>query len=250
MKRFARVLVVILSLAVIGSVVSLVPQKNAAAVGGAPVTIMNTATNAVPVTGTVNATVSGTVGVNNFPATQNVNISNPSIPVSAQQSGDWNVGLAGTPTVQFANTTPLLVKNLDEPGREPYQQTVQIPEANSGCPGSPCDSTFTFPAVPANKRLVIQHVSANLILFSGSFPFSATLGPTGPGNPLPLGGHQLLLTLQGSGQGFDFWITSQQVTFYVDPLQQPTIDVTSDPAHTPQSVAINATITGYLVSLP
>ena len=224
MKRFARALAAILSIVVLGSFVVLVPQKTAIGAGSAPVTIMNTATNAVPVTGSVSATVSGTVGVNNFPATQNVNITN--------------------------TAAPLLVKSVDEPGRAPYQQTVQIPEANSGCVQGFCDSTFTFPAVPANKRLVIQYVSADLLLSSGGVTGGATLGPTGPGNPLPLGGHVLPLTLQSSFQGVNSWMTSQQVTFYVDPLQQPTIDILSDSGHTLVSGAINATITGYLVSLP
>lgn len=229
MKRFARALVVLLSLAVIGSVVSLVPQKNVTAQSGPTVTIASPLP--LPVKGSVSATVSGTV--------------------AAQQSGEWNVGLSGTPTVQLANTTtPLLVKSLDEPGRAPYQQTVQIPEANSGCVQGFCDSTFTFPAVPANKRLVIQYVSADLLLISGGVKSGAILGPTGPGNPLPLGGHVLPLTLQSSFQGVDTWATSQQVTFYVDPLQQPTIDINSDSGHTLVSGAINATITGYLVSLP
>lgn len=81
MKRFARALVAMLGMAVLGSFVLLVPQKNATAVGGAPVTIMSPLP--LPVTGSVNAAVTGTV--------------------SAQQNGLWNVGLTGTPTVSLAS---------------------------------------------------------------------------------------------------------------------------------------------------
>lgn len=81
MKRFARALVVVLGLAVIGSVVSLVPQRKAAAQSGPTVTIGSPLP--LPVTGNVDATVNGTV--------------------AAQQSGNWNIGLTGTPTVSVGN---------------------------------------------------------------------------------------------------------------------------------------------------
>ena len=207
MKRVARALAVLFGIVVLGSFVSLVPQTSASGAGGAPVNIMSPIP--LPVKGNVSATVSGTV--------------------AAQQSGDWNVGLSGTPTVQLANTTtPLLVKSVDEPGRVPYNHTVEIAEANSGCTTFFCDSRFTFPAVPANKRLVIQHVSANLRLFSGGVASQAYLGP---GTPPGSFGHMPPLTLQDSFAGRDDWITSQQVTFYVEPLQQPTIDVFGDGGH-------------------
>lgn len=84
MKRFARALVVALGIAGLASVVALVPQKSATAVGGAPVTIMSPLP--LPVSGSVNATVGGTV--------------------AAQQSGNWNVGIDGTPTVNANVSLP------------------------------------------------------------------------------------------------------------------------------------------------
>lgn len=79
MKRFVRALAVTLGLVVLGSIVSLVPQKNVTAQSGPAVTIASPLP--LPVKGSVNVT--GTVG--------------------AQQSGPWSVGLTGTPTVSLAS---------------------------------------------------------------------------------------------------------------------------------------------------
>jgi hypothetical protein len=50
----------------------------------------------------------------------------------------------------------LLVKNIDEKGRIPYQQSGARDCTGAGL----CD--FGFPTVPVGKRLVIEHVSANV----------------------------------------------------------------------------------------
>src|SRR5262245_55252614 len=43
-------------------------------------------------------------------------------PVAVAQSGDWNVAIKGTPTVNInPGTNALLIRNIDEPGRVPYQ---------------------------------------------------------------------------------------------------------------------------------
>lgn len=94
MKRFARALAVTLGLVVLGSIVSLVPQKK----------------------------------------------------VSAQDVG---------PAVTIAGPLPVPIRNSDEKGRIPYQQSGGV-----DCNTSLCD--FAFPSVPAGKRLVIEHVSANV----------------------------------------------------------------------------------------
>ncbi len=77
-----------------------------------PVSVTNTSANPVPVSGAV--TVTGTSNVNvtntNIPVTvtgtSNVNVTNASIPVTgsvaASQSGSWNVGITGTPSVAIS----------------------------------------------------------------------------------------------------------------------------------------------------
>jgi hypothetical protein len=96
-KRFARALAVTVGLLVLGSVISLVPQKNATGAGAAPVFVTNTS---VPVSGSVNATVTGTVAVSNLPATQPVSgtvsvgnfpatLTGTSVPVSLKQAANF-----------------------------------------------------------------------------------------------------------------------------------------------------------------
>jgi hypothetical protein len=137
MKRLARALAGIFGIGVLGSVVLFIPQKNAVGAGGAPVTVLNTP---LPVSGSVNAS----------------------------QSGTWNVGITGTPSVnvgtptvnvaslpQVSITPPALTKvaNIDDPGRVSYQSTV----SNVGkCSGTAC--SFSFPSVPAGHRVVVQHI--------------------------------------------------------------------------------------------
>jgi hypothetical protein len=47
---------------------------------------------------------------------------------------------------------PTLVRNVDEPARNPYQQTVQSSDCAGGC-------AFQFATVPANSTLRITNVS-------------------------------------------------------------------------------------------
>ena len=61
MKPFGKLLLVTLGFGVFGFAMSLVPQKTATGAGSAPVTVVNTPLS-----------IEGTVGVNNFPATQTV----------------------------------------------------------------------------------------------------------------------------------------------------------------------------------
>jgi len=94
----------------------------------APVTVVNTTANPVPVAGVVN--VSGTPTVN------------------AQQSGSWNVGISGN-----SAANPLQVHDVDHASRTPYAQTKRLAF-------NPTDRAIlgNFD-VPAGKRLVIDNFS-------------------------------------------------------------------------------------------
>jgi hypothetical protein len=100
----------------------------------APVTVVNTAANPVPVSGSI--TVTGT---------SNVNVTNASIPVTgsvnASQSGTWNVGITGTPSVSISGPVSVIPAPV-----APVQTDI----------ASDCY------LVPANQRLVIEFVSAIL----------------------------------------------------------------------------------------
>ena len=98
------------------------------------VTVNNPSSNPVPVSTQGTTNISG-----------NVNVSGN---VNAAQSGTWKVGITG---------------NVDEPGRNPFQQTFEFsanpPSACRSIPTSPQVCDFQFPLVPGGKRLVVTNVT-------------------------------------------------------------------------------------------
>jgi hypothetical protein len=101
------------------------PQQQS---GSAPVTVTNTQANPLPVVGTIN--VNGTPTVN------------------AQQSGNWNVGIAGN-----SATNPLQVHDVDHAPRKSFAKTLRL-TMNFG----DIAAVGTFD-VPTGKRLVIEFFS-------------------------------------------------------------------------------------------
>jgi hypothetical protein len=140
--------------------------------------------------------------------------------VSAAQSGAWNVGLVGTPSVSLAGTPtvnvqnaaamPVFFRNVDDPGRIPYQSINFI-----NCTGQDCN--FAFPPVPAGHRLVVTHVSGdvqvttvpNVIAFSVGRQDGATITGFMLPPPYELGvnafDHAVLFYVDG-GQFYSFTV--------------------------------------------
>lgn len=112
------------------------------------VRIVNDSSAPVPVTGTTSITGTPDVNVVSLPAVQ------------AQQSGPWNVGINGTPTVNAHIMSGSFV------GIDPANNTVQV-ASSAGTPfqmtleaavGAPTTQPSSF-VVPADKRLIIEFVS-------------------------------------------------------------------------------------------
>ncbi len=90
--------------------------------------------------------------------------------VMAEQSGSWNVGLIGSPTVTIGNTPTvtigntasqaLFARNADEKGRIPYQFIVQLNAPSANCQGASC--AWQSALIPAGHRLVVEHVSGDI----------------------------------------------------------------------------------------
>src|SRR5215471_3916314 len=99
MKRFA--LAVVFGLVILGSAVSLVPQKNATGAGSAPIIVMNT--TPIPVT--------GKVSVDALPAVQIAQ--NTTLGVSG------NVPVVN-PLDANGNNVPLLIRDADNGARQPF----------------------------------------------------------------------------------------------------------------------------------
>jgi hypothetical protein len=113
-----------------------------------------------------------------------------------------------------------LIKNVDEPGRAPFQ-------FGGACTGDPC--IINLPAVPANQRLVIKYVS---------FFIQAT-GPAYV--QIAVGGN--LAYLGGVSSGPNASLVSQQLTVFADGGSGPQVIV-----HGSSGTAVG-NVVGYLVDL-
>ena len=127
------------------------------------------------------------------------------------------------PTVMVANV-PLPVSKIDEPGRIPYQVSVQ-------------GQLPLLPAVPAGRRLVIESVSVR------QFVTGTALGMMKI-NVHPTGQFFLPMTFAGTGQAGNLWVAHAPTTIHVD----PGMPVQFLPELAPlATAAISATVSGYLL---
>lgn len=139
-------------------------------------------------------------------STQNVKVVNTSTePVP--------VAVTGTPTVQIGNTAanPVLVRDLDSAGRQPYRAQLSVSFSTID-QGSEAQNTL---AVPAGKRLVIKYISALISLPPDQVVTGDITAGTGiQFNPVSW----FVLNLQANGGGLNaIYIASQPVELYLDP---------------------------------
>jgi hypothetical protein len=176
--------------------------------------------------------------------------------VTANQGGTWNVGIVGTPTV--------LTRSLEEPGRVPYQQQVQIGVNTSLCDAYFCGANFAFGRVPADKRLVITQVAVSATMANGASVTPASLyggstivpGTTGlfPSveMPVPITRQQTTAVFGAycpAAAPCEQWAMNQAVTYYVEANGTPGVTFAIDKNHV-VPIFMNAVLTGYYVSLP
>lgn len=143
----------------------------------APVTVLNTNANAVPVrapqplpiTGSVVVTGTSNVNVTNavLPINGSVTVSNPVLPIAGSvnsfQAGNWSVGINGTPTVNLSATlaNPLPVAVVGSSGSVPFHDTVDTVGTGGALDG---DLEVILAQVPVGKRLEIRQVSMQMRL--------------------------------------------------------------------------------------
>ena len=135
----------------------------------------------------------------------------------------------------MAQVRAALVKNIDERGRIPYMQQVFL----NCVVGSPfCD--LHYPAVPTGKRLVIEHVSANIGTNPGA-GVNATflIAPGGGGSDFSLPGHTM-----GSPQVIG---VNEPVLAYFEAGESPLYRVVFNSSS--DFGPMTAVISGYMVDL-
>jgi hypothetical protein len=141
---------------------------------------------------------------------------------------------------------PALVQNIDEKGRNPYQQTIQfIPTtatAAATCTSGYCN--VSFKAVPAGYRLVVTQATAVFTAAStGDVERLAFLASLTSASVPALGDIAILPvpTLVGGIQSLN-----AQVTFYVEPSLVPVLSVTNVQM---SGSTVTMSLSGYLVNL-
>lgn len=225
MKNFRDYLLAAISFVIlVSSLVLTGSYASHAAPADKYVTVVNTPSNPVPVVGNVSLT--------NTPTVQ------------AQQLGQWNVSLSGTPTVQVGNApnSPLPVRDVDNPARQPFQGELD-----------PLVTVGSFTAsdslsVPAGKRLVIEFASATINTTSGTKMWVRIQTTTNNST----NAHTLVPELQGAfaAGGSDFFVAAQPLKIYADPGTQVTfiVNVLGGVANTNSGAAV--VMSGYFVNVP
>jgi hypothetical protein len=130
------------------------------------------------------------------------------------------------------------VKNVDEKGRVPYQTTQLI--ITSTCSFNSilyfCD--HTLPAVPAGKRLVVEHITMFAALASGVPDSLRFLNPVSNGTLFWV---QPTFTPRAIDSAHSF--LDRPVHVYYEPGQSPMIRLQT----TGQPVSVEFTVHGYLI---
>ena len=178
-----------------------------------------------------------------------VNVVNtPSVNVvntpTVQLAGTSTVQVSGTTNVHVQNdsTTPVVVQDVSAPKRTPFQAAPSFPT-----PPFLDNNPISAPiAVPAGKRLVIEHVSARATLpFGGQTPFvffsiSTTVAGVTVEHVLNVPQVFLFNCICGSINSI-----SQEMKLYAD--AGTTVQATAFAASTTGSpIALNFAISGYL----
>ena len=163
-------------------------------------------------------------------------------------------GLSAT-TIRYVLAAAILMTaffsgpaDAQEKGAEPYQQLIFVSVTNNigdPCTTSGCD--IYLPAVPAGKRLVVQHISGSVVLQSG-FAFSGTLR-TGDFNSNSIR-IQLMPNSQSLSSGTLQLVSfSQAVTGYVFSGQRPLFQFGAVGSGILEGSSVEVSLTGYLVNV-
>jgi hypothetical protein len=125
-------------------------------------------------------------------------------------------------------TSPALTRNVDDPGRIAYQSSTTCVLDSTTC-------TFDFPPVPKNHRLVVQHVSVELLF-----------GADARGAQISLGGgaNGAVSSFIAPPSFLHSSLFNQSVLQYYDAGSAPFVFAFADISPSPDSLA---TISGYLL---
>jgi hypothetical protein len=154
------------------------------------------------------------------------------LPVKVTNTAAEAVPVTGTVSVNGA-------VQVSSPTTLPYQKTIHFNQSETTCTQFVCE--VDFPAVPAGKRLVVTFASAVYGLNPGGTGASVELGINSSFS-------QPSILLPAQRTGFDTYLASAPVTFYVNGGDTPTMGLQGQYVQ-PASLTASATIVGYLVPM-
>ncbi len=159
--------------------------------------------------------------------------------------------LALTRTETFAQVRAALTKNIDEPGRTPWETRSQFLPNAGGCFGTsdcfnysdgPTFAVFDLRPVPAGKRWVVQSVTGGLVNGNGR---TNTIELGSPRGPLVFDGMKWIFGGPFSaGTSFGSAIFSANLFATFGPGETPSLRVTASPNLIGYSVIV---FSGYLI---
>jgi hypothetical protein len=244
MKKFAKIMLIALGFGLVTVALGFLTSQPAPAqapISTVPVRVTNTP---LPVQGTLGASQNGAwnVGVSNFPATQTVSFNGVAQPVS------------------FSNATgiPLFTRDVDNPARQPVFGSCgvinQLP-TNGGfvsCNISFTSPTSSFSSVPAGQRLVIEFVSVEADVPTGTkalrFGIQTTVGNAN--TDVGFVPSTLIGTLNINGVNLDEYKVGQQTRIYEDTNATVRAEVLASDTTYSNPYSIFVTVSGYLVNVP
>jgi len=142
----------------------------------------------------------------------------------------------------LAQSKPALVQDRDEPGRNPWQQSIDVMQNATNC-GPPLINCFgTFDTVPAGKRLVVTYASA---IFSGAD--ASTPNPLVYAGPAQIPNFVHFLPLPQARGGARL-IASGPVLFYVDAGTYAYMVIQADALKDGYQATMS--LSGYLIDAP
>ena len=210
MKKFAKIMLIALGFGLVTLVLGFL-TSNPRPAHAAPVAHVIVTNTPLPIQGSVNANVTGTVSVSNFPPTQTVSFNGATQPVS------------------FSNTltTPIFNRDVDN-GSNPFQLRLALDNGfvNPAFPGSSCSNVEQCQVnfnVPAGMRLVIEHISARVLGASGQKYEAFVTAQSATAQNVGGTTIWLVLNFQGTFNNgtTDIYTTSQQMRVYTDDTAQP-----------------------------
>ncbi len=143
------------------------------------------------------------------------------------------VSISNTPVLVNINNGPLQMRDVDDPARHIFQKHIL-----SAIPSSSADRIFSSFVAPANNRLVIEYVSADVAVPARQkVIFTIVLSSFSAAVPS---------ISQGAFLGGDEFIAGQQVRIYVEPGETVTMFIRRN-ASTGTWTPTDWSVVGYLV---